>query len=60
MASDNNKGKMSVGDAGKLGGDQTSKTHDKKFYQDIGEKGGKKGGQRVKELIDRGKEAENE
>ncbi len=48
------KGDMSVHDAGKLGGDQTSKTHDSKHYRSIG----KKGGQRVSELVSRGKRAE--
>ena len=59
MAKDN-KGDMSVSEAGKKGGDQTSATHDREFYSKIGEKGGKKGGQRVKDLIERGKEAEGE
>ncbi len=34
------KGNMSVNEAGKKGGDATSQTHGKEFYQDIGKKGG--------------------
>lgn len=53
------KGAMSVRDAGRKGGLTTAKTHGHEFYQEIGHKGGeaggKKGGQRVKELIERGK-----
>ena len=37
MAED--KGKMSVGEAGRKGGEATSDTHGKEFYQDIGQKG---------------------
>jgi general stress protein YciG len=42
---------------GHKGGEKTAETHGKKFYEQIGHKGGEKGGQRVKELIDKGKEA---
>ena len=52
------KGGMSVKEAGRKGGLATSKTHDRQFYEQIGHKGGVKGGQRVRELIERGKEAE--
>ncbi|WP_424359472.1 Em GEA1 (EM1) [Methanocella sp. MCL-LM] len=52
------KGGMSVKEAGRKGGQATSKSHDRKFYEDIGHKGGVKGGQRVRELIQKGKEAE--
>ncbi len=59
-----NKGDMSVSEAGRKGGQATSATHDREFYQDIGhqggEAGGKKGGQRVRELIEEGKQAESE
>jgi len=48
------KGAMSVAEAGRKGGTQTSKTHGREFYQEIGQKGG----QRVRELINRGKQAE--
>ncbi|MGG0642481.1 glucose starvation-inducible protein B [Sporosarcina gallistercoris] len=39
MATDNN-GKMSREEAGRMGGEQTSKNHDDNFYQEIGKKGG--------------------
>jgi len=52
------KGGMSVKDAGRKGGEATSKSHDHKFYEEIGHKGGVKGGSRVRELIQKGKEAE--
>ena len=45
---------MSVNEAGRLGGEKTSKTHGREFYEEIGHKGG----QRVKELVQEGKEAE--
>lgn len=38
MAED--KGKMSVSEAGRKGGEATSATHDREFYQEIGSKGG--------------------
>ncbi|GAB3474285.1 KGG domain-containing protein [Azotobacter salinestris] len=57
------KGRMSVGEAGKKGGQATSATHDREFYEEIGHKGGeaggKKGGQRVRELIEEGKRQED-
>jgi general stress protein YciG len=50
---------MSVRDAGRKGGMTTAKTHGHESYEQIGHKGGaaggKKGGQRVKELIEKGK-----
>ncbi|HUL61645.1 MAG TPA: Em GEA1 (EM1) [Methanocella sp.] len=52
------KGGMTVKEAGRKGGQATARTHDHRFYEDIGHKGGMKGGQRVRELIERGKEAE--
>jgi general stress protein YciG len=42
---------------GRKGGQATSKAHGHEFYQEIGRKGGQKGGQRVKELIEKGKSA---
>ena len=55
-------GEMSVREAGRKGGETTSRTHGREFYQEIGrlggEIGGPKGGQRVRELIERGKQAE--
>jgi uncharacterized protein len=56
------KGKMTVAEAGRLGGEKTSQTHGSEFYSEIGRKGGKiggpKGGQRVRDLIREGKEYE--
>ncbi len=56
------KGNMSVSEAGKKGGQATSSTHDREFYQEIGQKGGEaggqKGGQRTRELINEGKKSE--
>lgn len=45
---------MTVTEAGQKGGLQTSKGHNYEFYQKIG----RKGGQRMKELIAKGLEAE--
>ena len=53
------KGNMSVRDAGRKGGKTTSATHDHEFYEEIGHKGGTKGGPRVRELIEEGKNAES-
>ena len=57
-------GDMSVREAGQRGGEATSATHDTGFYQQMGHKGGEiggeKGGQRVRELIDKGKQAEGD
>jgi general stress protein YciG len=53
------KGNISVREAGRKGGLATSKSHDHEFYEQIGHKGGSKGGQRVRELIERGKEVES-
>ena len=47
------KGKMSVGEAGRKGGETTSEKYGPEFYEKIGHKGG----QRVRELIERGKKA---
>jgi len=56
------KGKMTVEEAGRKGGLRTSETHGEQFYSEIGRKGGKiggpKGGQRVRKLIEAGKERE--
>lgn len=58
------EGQMTVEEAGRKGGEATSKTHGHEFYEKIGHKGGEaggeKGGQKVKELIEAGKEAEGE
>lgn len=56
------KGKMTVEEAGRKGGLRTAATHGEEFYSEIGRKGGKiggsKGGQRVRKLIQEGKEYE--
>ncbi len=48
------KGSMTVAEAGRKGGEKTSETHGREFYEEIGHKGG----QKVKDLIEKGKEAE--
>jgi len=52
------KGEMTVGEAGRKGGEETARTHGKEFFEKIGHKGGEKGGQKVKELIKKGESAE--
>lgn len=54
MKDRNNKGQMTVQEAGRKGGQTTSQEHGPEFYHEIGTKGG----HRVRELIQRGKEAE--
>jgi general stress protein YciG len=70
------KGKMTVEEAGRMGGEKTSETHGREFYQEIGKKGGEavasakgpefyseighKGGQKVRKLVEEGKEHEEE
>ncbi len=48
------KGSMTVAEAGRRGGERTSETHGREFYEEIGHKGG----QRVKELIEAGRKTE--
>lgn len=60
MSKEKEKGKISVEEAGKRGGEATSESHGREFYSDIGHKGGSKGGPRVRELIEEGKEHEKE
>jgi general stress protein YciG len=50
------KGKMTVEEAGRMGGEKTSETHGEEFYSEIG----RKGGQKVRKLIQAGKEHEQE
>ena len=50
------KGKMTVAEAGRMGGEKTSETHGSEFYSEIGSKGG----QKVRKLIEEGKEHEEE
>ena len=40
MSEDKTKGKMTVEEAGRLGGEKTSETHGEEFYSEIGSKGG--------------------
>lgn len=58
------KGQMTVAEAGRKGGLRTAETHGEEFYSEIGRKGGKiggpRGGQRVRKLIQEGKEFEEE
>ncbi len=83
MGEDKKKGKMTVEEAGRMGGEKTSETHGPEFYSEIGSKGGSqrakqhegsaeaegktsleeaghRGGQRVRKLIEEGKEHEEE
>jgi hypothetical protein len=77
------KGKMTVEEAGRLGGERTAETHGPEFYSEIGSKGGSqrakqhegspeamgktsleeaghRGGQKVRRLIQAGREHEYE
>ena len=45
------KGKMTVSEAGHKGGSTTARKYGREFYVKLG----RKGGQRVKELIEKGK-----
>ena len=49
------KGKMTVEEAGRKGGNTVKKKYGHGFYEEIGRKGGEK----VAELIERGKETES-
>jgi general stress protein YciG len=49
---------VSVSEAGRRGGEATRRTHGHEFYEQIGHLGGQKGGSRVRELITKGKQAE--
>jgi uncharacterized protein len=83
LGADKRKGKMTVEEAGRLGGVKTAETHGPEFYSEIGSKGGSqrakqhegsvdargktsleeaghRGGQRVKKLIEQGREHEEE
>jgi general stress protein YciG len=83
LSEDKKKGKMTVEEAGRMGGEKTSETHGPEFYSEIGSKGGSerakqhegsaeaegktsleeaghRGGQRVRKLIEEGKEHEEE
>ncbi len=49
-------GGMTVREAGRKGGEVTSKRHGPDFYKEIGTKGG----QKVRELIEQGKKAQGD
>jgi uncharacterized protein len=51
MARKESKGDITVREAGRRGGNTTKQRHGPDFYKEIGHKGG----QKVKELIERGK-----
>ena len=40
MSEDKKKGKMTVEEAGRMGGEKTAETHGPEFYSEIGSKGG--------------------
>ena len=40
MSDEKRKGKMTVEEAGRMGGEKTSETHGPEFYSEIGSKGG--------------------
>ncbi|MFN3648644.1 MAG: Em GEA1 (EM1) [Armatimonadota bacterium] len=49
-------GGMTVREAGRKGGEVTARRHGPRFYEEIG----RKGGQKVKELIEQGKRAQSQ
>ena len=55
MSEEKRKGKMTVAEAGRLGGEKTSETHGSEYYSEIGSIGGRK----VRKLIQEGKEYED-
>jgi uncharacterized protein len=56
LSNEKKKGKLTVEEAGRMGGEKTSETHGTEFYSEIGHKGG----QKVRKLIEEGKEHEEE
>jgi len=60
LAEERRKGTMTVEEAGRMGGQiggrRTAATHGREFYEEIG----RKGGQRVRRLIEEGREHEEE
>lgn len=48
-SNNNNKGAISVQEAGRKGGERTASTHGHEFYSEIGHKGGAKGGRATSE-----------
>jgi len=56
LSEEKRKGKMTVAEAGRLGGEKTSETHGSEYYSEMGSIGGRK----VRKLIQEGKEHEEE
>ena len=56
LLNEKNRGKMTVEEAGRMGGQRTAETHGPEFYSEIGSKGG----QKVRRLIKEGKAHEDE
>jgi uncharacterized protein len=56
LLNEKNRGKMTVEEAGRMGGQRTAETHGPEFYSEIGSKGG----QKVRRLIQEGKAHEDE
>ena len=50
---------MTVREAGRKGGQKTASTHGHEFYEEIGQKGGAKGGERLRQLVQRGRESDS-
>ena len=55
MSESRKKGKMTVAEAGRMGGKRTAETHGPEFYSEIGSKGG----QKVRKLVEEGKVRED-
>lgn len=51
----NDRGAMTTREAGKKGGDKVAQERGKEFYSDTGHKGG----ERVRELVEEGKQSED-
>ncbi len=51
------RGTMTVAEAGRKGGETVRDTYGHEFYEEIGRKGGRIGGPRVRQLIEEGKKA---
>ena len=83
MSDERRRGKITVAEAGRMGGEKTALTHGPEFYSEIGSKGGSqrakqhegtleargktsleeaghRGGQKVRKLIQAGKQYEEE
>jgi uncharacterized protein len=56
QSKDKKGGSMTVREAGRKGGEVTAQRHGPHFYEEIG----RKGGQKVKQLIEQGKRAQQE